>query len=129
MAELPTPVRGVLAVTDTPLSGTGQIGYGITVGSTGADEDWLVEGGTQGGVWTVTAGGTWTRRSDLDTSTEFNNMPYVQVREGNEGVAGSVWYYSGIQNPTLGTTQLPFTMREFGRPTLAGVGLQENRPY
>jgi hypothetical protein len=130
MAELSTPVRGVLPATDTPLSGVGQIGYGITVGSTGASEDWLVAGGTQGGVWTLTTpANTWARRTDLDTSAEFNNMPYVQVREGNQGVAGSVWYYSGSQNPTINSSQLPFTMREFGRPALAGNGLDANFPY
>jgi hypothetical protein len=130
MAELTTPVRGVLAATDTPLSGIGQVDYGIVVGSTGANEDWLVDGGTQGGVWTLTTpANTWARRSDLDASAEFNNMPYVQVREGNQGVAGSVWYYSGSQNPTINSSQLPFTMRTHGRPTLAGTGLEENRPY
>jgi hypothetical protein len=73
MAELSTPVRGVLPATDTALSGIGQIGYGIVVGSTGANEDWLVEGGTQGGVWTLTTpANTWARRSDLDASAEFN---------------------------------------------------------
>lgn len=130
MAELSTPVRGVLPATDTALSGIGQIGYGIVVGSTGANEDWLVEGGTQGGVWTLTTpANTWARRSDLDASAEFNNMPCVQVREGNEGVAGSAWYYSGSINPTLSSSQLPFTMRSKGRPELAGNGLESNVPY
>ena len=131
MAELTTPVRGVLAATDTPLSGVGQIGYGIVVGSTGANEDWLVAGGTQGGIWTLTApANTWARRGDLDTAGEFANMPSVRVREGNQGVAGSVWYYSGAASPTIGSTSLAFTLGAFGRPRLAGVGLNDDAlPY
>lgn len=130
MAELSTPVRGVLPATDIALSGIGQVGYGITVGSTAANEDWLVEGGTQGGIWTLTYGAnTWARRSDLDTSGEFANMPSVRAREGNQGVAGSLWYYSGIPVPTFGTTNLVWTLGAYGRPALAGGGLQSNYPY
>jgi hypothetical protein len=130
MAELSTPVRGVLPATDTALSGVGQIGYGVVVGSSGANEDWLVEGGTQGGIWTLTApANTWARRGDLDTSGEFANMPSVRVREGNQGVAGSVWYYDGPSAPTIGSTLLTWTLGAYGRPTLAGVGLENNLPY
>jgi hypothetical protein len=130
MAELTTPVRGVLAATDTPLSGVGQIGYGIVVGSTGANEDWLVAGGTQGGIWTLTApANTWARRGDLDTAGEFANMPSVRVREGNQGVAGSVFYYDGPAAPALGSTSLTWTLGAFGRPALDGAGLDLNHPY
>lgn len=130
MAELTVPVRGVLPATDTPLSGIGQIGYGITVGSTGANEDWLVEGGTQGGIWTLTTpANTWARRSDLDTSGEFANMPSVRVREGNQGIAGSVWYYSGPSAPSIGADDLTFTLQGRGDPPEAGLGLEDNYPF
>src|SRR5215216_719464 len=130
MPEL-TPVRGIITSTlTTPLSGTGQVSYGVTVGSTGATERWCYNptpGSPYGGIYDVTTGGMWARVSDLDFSGgvgDFTNMPHFYVREGNSRIAGSEWWYSGPTNPTEGTTNITFTMRSHGDVWIPGAGME-----
>jgi hypothetical protein len=129
MAEL-TPVRGIITAPQTePLSGTGQVSYGVTVGSTGATERWAYAptiNSPNGGIYDVTTAGVWTRSSDLDFSGgagDFANMPWFQVREGNNRIGGSVWWYSGLPNPTEGSTNITFTMRTHGDAWVPGAGM------
>lgn len=125
MAEL-TKVRGVITSNIT-LSGVGQVSDGLTVGSTGVTEAWLVAGQTNAydnGSYSVDTGGVWTRRNTQDS---FLYGDWIRVQQGTS-YANSRWLYTGVDNPT-GTTPVTFQLEGFGRPTFAGLGLQENRPY
>jgi hypothetical protein len=114
--ELP-PVRGIIT-------------NGVTVGGTGATERWCYNPAPpspHGGVYDVTTGGVWTRASDLDFTTDnsdFSAMPWFQVREGSNMIAGSTWWYSGDPAPVENDTVITFVKRDNGQEWEPGTDLE-----
>lgn len=106
-------VRLVATSDVTPLSGTGQVIDGVAVA---AGDDVLLTNQTtsaQNGVYTASSG-AWTRHTDFDVSAEMLFGTLFRVAEGNSDNRGSLWRYDGPDNPTVGTTSLPFTRESYG---------------
>ena len=59
---------------------------------------------SENGIY-VTAAGAWTRATDADASGDFTTNKTVYI-EGGVSHAGATEAYTGISNPTLGTTDL-----------------------
>ena len=68
----------------------------------------------------VTASGAWARAADADASSEFEFGKKVNVTAGTAG-AGTNWYYTAADGPTIGTTDLTFSTAN-PAPTAIGLG-------
>jgi hypothetical protein len=73
---------------------------------------------SENGIY-VTASGAWARAADADASSEFEFAKKVNVTAGTAG-ASQNWYYTSADGPTIGTTDLVFSMTN---PAPASIGL------
>jgi hypothetical protein len=74
---------------------------------------------SENGIY-VTASGAWARAADADASSEFEFGKKVNVTAGTAG-AGTNWYYTAADGPTIGTTDLTFSTVN-PAPTAIGLG-------
>ncbi len=78
--------------------------------------------GADNGVYIVVSGGSWTRATDADTSSEVKAGTMVWVNEGTAN--GDKQFILTTDDPiTLGTTSLTFTLFAGGTSYTAGAGL------
>ena len=63
---------------------------------------------SENGIY-VTSASAWARADDANLSSEFEFAKPVSVTAGTAG-ADDTWYYTGADNPTLGTTALTFLL-------------------
>jgi hypothetical protein len=63
---------------------------------------------SENGIY-VTASGAWARAADADASADFEFGKTVTVTAGTAG-AGTNWYYTGADDPTVGTADLTFAL-------------------
>ena len=101
----PTPFEAVATAGGTDVSLTGeQTIAGVTTSSSRV----LLTGQTdtsENGIY-VTAAGAWARAADADASENFQYGKAVTISGGTN--AGTM-YYTGSDDPTLGTDALPFS--------------------
>lgn len=65
---------------------------------------------TENGIYAAAAG-AWTRSSDADEASEFIVNKTVYTSEGTTN-AGNVYAYGGPEDPTLGTSELSFLLKQ-----------------
>lgn len=107
--NLPTSLDGVTLATNNIILVKDEVGAGAT-------------GAAANGLYLYSAGTTWTRVTNADTSAEVKAGMFVFVSEGSTQADNG--YTLVTDDPiTLGTTQLTFTQTSGAGQIIAGAGL------
>ena len=112
----PTPFEAVATAGGTNVSLTGEQSIG---GVTTSSSRVLLTGQTdasENGIY-VTAAGAWARAADADASADFQYGKAVTV---SGGANAGTFYYTGSDDPTLGTDNLAFSATD---PTPAALSV------
>jgi len=81
--------------------------------------------GSQNGVYVVVSGGSWTRATDFDSSTEVTDGTFFFVEQGTTQ-ADSGWVLTTNNPITVGSTALVFAQFSGAGQITAGTGLSKS---